>query len=63
MRGEEEKKTWSRKDAKRTMDEMHTENVLLGKAGTGIHMKKAQTQQDCVYILWVWCVENSKHGF
>lgn len=56
MRGEEEKKNWSWKDAKRTMDEMYTENVLLGKAGTGIHMKKSQTQQDCVYILCVWCV-------
>lgn len=57
MRGEEEKKkTWSRKDAKRTMDEMCTENVLLGNAGTGIHLKKLQAQQDCVYVLCVWCV-------
>lgn len=57
MRGEEEKKkTWSRKDAKRTMDEMYTENVLLGNAGTGIHLKKLQAQQDCVYVLCVWCV-------
>lgn len=57
MRGEEEKKkTWSWKDAKRTMDEMYTEKVLLGKAGTAIHMKKSQTQQDWVYILCVWCI-------
>lgn len=56
MRGEEEKKTWSWKDAKRTMDEKYPENVLLGKAGTGIHVKKSQPQQDCAYILCVRCV-------
>lgn len=51
-----EKKNWSWKDAKRTMDEMYTENVLLGNAGTGIHMRKSQAQQDCIYVLCVWCV-------